>query len=187
MFKNEIPIITSFLKQGKTILYPTDTIWGIGCDAKHKEAVNQIFEIKKRNPEQKFIILVNSIAMLEEYTEKLSDELVHRLEGFVRPTTIIYPKGKNLAVNALSSDGSVAIRIPKDDFCQQLITDFGGPIISTSANYHGEESPCCFKSINKALINAVDYVVNYKQEDPATSGASQIFKLNLNNDFIQLR
>ena len=187
MYKKEIPIIIEHLQKGNTILYPTDTIWGIGCDASNSEAIDKIFTIKNRKPEQKFIVLVENLKMLQCYVEGIPQVIVELLEQSLSPTTIIYPKGINLAANAYASDGSIAIRIPKDDFCIELIKQFGKPIISTSANFHGEKSPCCFMEINLELIKTINYAVNYKQQDAKSNITSKIYKLNTDNNIVKIR
>ncbi|QXP73882.1 threonylcarbamoyl-AMP synthase [Tenacibaculum sp. AHE15PA] len=165
------------LKQGKTILYPTDTVWGIGCDATNEVAVKKIYKIKKREESKSLIILVSSIEMLKEYVKVVPQIALDVLENTTKPTTIIYHSPKNLAKNTIASDNTIAIRIPKNDFCLQLIKEFGKPIVSTSANISGESTPKSFIDISKSILKSVDYVVDL-HEDNTTEKSSTILKMD---------
>lgn len=167
-----------------TILYPTDTVWGLGCDATNEKAVTKIYKIKNRAESKSLIILVNSFKMLQEYVENIPQEVIEILNNAEKPTTIIYNNPKGLASNVIANDNTVAIRIVQDEFCQQLIKEFGKPIVSTSANISGEATPMSFKEINPLLLDAVDYVVNLQQESVATQ-SSRILKI-LENGTIQV-
>ncbi|MCD8437172.1 threonylcarbamoyl-AMP synthase [Tenacibaculum dicentrarchi] len=166
----------SFLKTGKTILYPTDTVWGIGCDATNFEAVQKIYQLKNREESKSLIILVDSVEMLKKYVHAVSETVLNILKITEKPTTIIYPNPKNLAKNTIASDNTIAIRIPKDDFCLQLIKAFGKPIVSTSANVSGEPTPKTFSEISTAILQSVDYVVALHQ-DKTTEKSSTILKV----------
>ncbi|MEX6625843.1 L-threonylcarbamoyladenylate synthase [Tenacibaculum salmonis] len=168
------------LEKGKTILYPTDTVWGLGCDATNQNAVNKIYIIKNRAESKSLIILVDSIEMLKEYVDSISDIVLNILKTVEKPTTIIYPNPKNLAKNTIASDNTIAIRIPKDDFCLELIKEFGKPIVSTSANISGVPTPKTFSEISKAILQSVDYVVALHQ-DKITEKSSTILKVNGNS------
>ncbi|CAM1364534.1 Threonylcarbamoyl-AMP synthase [Tenacibaculum soleae] len=159
MFKN----ILEKLNAGKTILYPTDTVWGIGCDATNEAAVKNIYQLKEREESKSLIILVSSIDMLKEYVLEIPDEAIKILNTFKKPTTIIYNNPIRLAKNTIASDNSIAIRIPKDEFCIEMIERFGKPIVSTSANVSGEPTPKSFSEISKAILNNVDYTVPLHQ------------------------
>ncbi|OIQ38603.1 MAG: threonylcarbamoyl-AMP synthase [Bacteroidetes bacterium MedPE-SWsnd-G1] len=148
-----------FLNKGNTLLYPTDTVWGIGCDATNKVVVEKVFEIKKRPSSKSLILLVDSIEMLQDYVE-ISNEIHGFLANSTRPTTVIYSNPKGIAKNCIADDNTVAIRIVKDEFCQELIRRFGKPLVSTSANISGEPTPQSFQEIDKAILESVDYVVN---------------------------
>ncbi|WP_338127095.1 L-threonylcarbamoyladenylate synthase [Tenacibaculum piscium] len=168
--------IIGILKIGKTILYPTDTVWGIGCDATNFEAVQKVYQLKNRAESKSLIILVDSVEMLKNYVEVLPKLAIQLIENAKKPTTIIYPNPKNLAKNTIASDNTIAIRIPKDDFCLQLIKAFGKPIVSTSANVSGEPTPKTFSEISTAILQSVDYVVALHQ-DKTTEKSSTILKV----------
>lgn len=161
----------------EVFLYPTDTVWGLGCDATDEEAVNKIFKIKNRAESKSLIILVNSVEMLKEYIDVIPEEALQILNEATRPTTIIYNNPKGLAKNVVASDDTVAIRIVKHDFCQTLIEDFGKPIVSTSANVSGEPTPKTFSEISQAILESVDYVVDLRH-DSKSDKSSRILKIN---------
>ncbi|MGG8494840.1 L-threonylcarbamoyladenylate synthase [Tenacibaculum sp. TC6] len=181
-------MINSLLKtlyNGNTILYPTDTVWGLGCDATDETAVKKIYTLKNREETKSLIILVDSIIMLEQYVEEIPQKVMEILQNATKPTTIIYNNPKNLAKNTIAQDNTIAIRIPQDDFCKQLIKEFGKPIVSTSANVSGEPTPKCFSEISKAILNNVDYVVNLHQ-DKVAEKSSTILKIE-GDDVIVIR
>ena len=168
------------LMKGGIILYPTDTIWGLGCDATNPDAVQRIFEIKKRRDSKSLIILVNGSVMLERYVKNIPIIAAEILEVTDKPITIIYPEGKNLAPGVCNEDGSVGIRVCTDDFCNELITRFRKPIVSTSANISGYQSPSVFSEIGEDIIRSVDFVVNFRQSDNNKSTPSSIIKVEEN-------
>ncbi len=186
-YEQDIKISVENLRKGKIILYPTDTIWGIGCDATNYEAVKTIYEIKQRENSKSMIVLICSIDELENYVENIPPKALDILKNATRPMTIIYPKAKNLAKNAIADDGSIAIRISKDDFCADLIKSFGKPIISTSANISGEIAPQNFSEISKNIKNKVDYIVKWRQDDVSKSAPSAIILVKNNNEIVFLR
>lgn len=168
------------LRKGGIILYPTDTIWGLGCDATDPLAVEKIFKIKSRSDNKSLLILVDGQQMLERYVRDIP-EIASELTGVTdSPLTIIYPAGKNLASGVCGEDGSVGIRICYDEFCRELINRFRRPIVSTSANFSGKPSPENFSEIGKAVIDSVDFVVNYRQNDRRKHTASPVIKLEPN-------
>jgi L-threonylcarbamoyladenylate synthase len=168
------------LKNGGIILYPTDTIWGIGCDATNTSAVEKIYRIKSRSGSKSLLVLVNGDQMLERYVKDIP-EISFDLTGVSDdPITIVYPEGKNLAEGVCSDDGSVGIRICRDEFCNELITRFRKPIISTSANLSGKASPENFSAIEKPVIDQVDYVVKHRQDDLKKQSASPVIKIEKN-------
>ncbi|MDO4228941.1 MAG: L-threonylcarbamoyladenylate synthase [Capnocytophaga sp.] len=181
--KNAVETLTV----GGTILYPTDTVWGIGCDATNEEAVTKIFSIKQRNESKSLIILVDSEQMLRNYTENTSDFVFDFLKNIHEPTTIIYPNAKNLAKNVISSDNSVGIRLIKDDFCKKMIQKFGKPIVSTSANISGNPTPRIFKEIDTEIIKNCDYIVKHRQEDTEIRPPSRLVRFDLNGNIEFLR
>src|SRR5688572_29392167 len=158
-FENDIESCLVVLKKGGLILYPTDTIWGIGCDATNQQAVNKIFALKKRADNKTMIILLSKQTDISNYVATPHPQILDYLANTTQPTTAIYNKGVNVANGLISKDGSVAIRIVRDEFCATLINRFGKPIISTSANISGERFPETFKEISDEIKNGVDYIV----------------------------
>lgn len=164
------------LNNKKTILYPTDTVWGIGCDATSEEAVKKIYQLKKREESKALIILVSSVHMLKQYVT-IPKKVIEILKTTTKPTTIIYQNPKGLAQNLINKkDNSVAIRIVQDEFCRKLIKQFKKPIVSTSANVSGKLTPKSFLEIEQAILQGVDYVVNLRTEEIATK-SSTILKI----------
>jgi len=178
IFNDDINAAVATLMNKGVILYPTDTIWGLGCDATNDEAVEKIFNIKERDETKSLIILVNSEQMLERYVNTIPDIAFELVSVADKPLTIIYPKGRNLAKGVCAADGSIGIRICRDEFCNQLLTQFRKPLVSTSANFSGKSSPEFFGDIEPELINMVDYSVKYRQHDRQKNVPSSIIKLN---------
>lgn len=177
--------VINSLKSGKTILYPTDTVWGLGCDATNQEAVKKIYQLKNREESKSLIILVDSVKMLQKHVGNIPEKALEILKISEKPTTIIYNNPKGLALNTIASDNTIAIRIPQDEFCIQLIKEFGKPIVSTSANVSGESTPKSFSEISEAILKNVDYVVNLHQEKVAEK-SSTILKIE-GDDVIVIR
>lgn len=175
------------LREGGVILYPTDTVWGLGCDATNAEAVSRIFKIKKRTESKSLIVLVADDQQLLRYVPEIHEVAWELIENTDRSLTIIYDKVTNLASAVLADDGSAGIRIVKDEFCQNLIKKFGKPIVSTSANISGEPTPTTFSEIKKEILAQVNYVVNWRQTENKKSQASVIIKLALNGEFKIIR
>ena len=173
----ELKNSVNVLLEGGSIVYPTDTIWGIGCDATDEKAVEKVFELKQRSEAKSLIILVDGIEMLHNYIKKFPAKVSCVLAGTSRPTSVIYKNPKGLAKNVIAADRTVAIRIAKDEFCQKLIQEFGKPIVSTSANYSGKATPKCFDEIDKSLLDKVDYVVNLYREEKQNR-SSQLVKIS---------
>jgi len=182
--QTEIKNTLQTLKEGGLILYPTDTVWGIGCDATNPEAVKKIFELKKRNDSKALICLVADDRMLKKYVKKVSEVAFEILDLADNPITIIYDDAQNLSNNLIAEDGTIAIRIPNDDFCFQLLRKFNGAIVSTSANISGEQTPKSFKEISPEVLKGVDYVVNLYREK-ICSKPSSIIKLS-NNGVVKI-
>ena len=164
------------LKNGELILYPTDTIWGIGCDASNADAVKKVYELKKRIDSKALICLVADDRMLSKYIKQIPEVALDIIEVAENPTTIVYDAPQNLAENLIGSDNTIAIRIPDDDFCFQLLRQFNGAIVSTSANISGQPSPKSFTEISEDILKGVDYVVN-SQFEKKSSKPSSIIKL----------
>lgn len=175
------------LKSGGVILYPTDTIWGIGCDATNAEAVKRIYEIKQRADSKSMLVLMENINLLERYMQEVPEIAYDLIEVTDKPMTIIYPAAKNLAPNLVAEDGSVGIRLTEERFTQQLIQRFRRPIVSTSANISGQPSPAFFDEVSDEIKEAVDYVVNYRQDDTTPSRPSSIIKLGVGGQIQVIR
>src|SRR5690606_24226851 len=174
------------LKQGGLILYPTDTVWGIGCDATNADAVEKVFQLKKRSDKKSLICLVNDIKMLQQYVEDVPEVAYDILKNARQPTTIIYDRPLRVAENLIAEDNSLAIRVTKDEFCKSLIRYFRRAIVSTSANFSGAKTPQSFADIDPLILEGVDYVVNLhhnkKSEKP-----SAIIKLGNNGSVLIIR
>jgi len=180
IFNEDIKDSLITLRKGGIILYPTDTIWGLGCDAINPSAVEKIFRIKSRNDSKSLIILVDGEQMLERYVRDIPEIVFELTSVSDSPLTIIYPNGKNLAAGVCNEDGSVGIRICHEEFCRELISRFRKPIVSTSANFSGKPSPENFGEIEKSVIDAVDFVVKYRQNDRRKYSASPVIKVEQN-------
>ncbi len=175
------------LRKGGIILYPTDTIWGLGCDPTNEAAVNRIFKLKSREENKSLIILADGIGMVERYVKEIPEIIYQLTDVSDTPLTVIYPEGKNLAPGVCSEDRSIAIRICKEEFCNDLISRFRKPIVSTSANLSGKPSPANFSEIEKEITDAVDYVVKYRQDDRSKSVPSPVIKINSDGTFRIIR
>jgi L-threonylcarbamoyladenylate synthase len=187
LIEEDINKAVEVLRLGGIILYPTDTIWGIGCDATNNKAVQKVLKVKNRVKELGFIILLEKDNRLNEYVEEIPEITWDLIKSFDTPTTIIYSKAKHLAKNVLAEDGSVAIRVVKDEFCRRLIGRLGKPIVSTSANFSGDPSPMMFKDITSELKKKVDYVVASNQNKLTKIKASTIIRLKPNGEFDVVR
>jgi len=177
------------LNTGGIILYPTDTIWGLGCDATNSHAVNKIIKLKGRSDNQSFILLVDSVAQIESYIEQLPDIAHSLIEVSETPLTIIYSGARSaaqhsdgLAPEVIAADGSVAIRVVQHPFCRSLLQRFRKPIVSTSANFTGQPAPITFSAIDPALREQVDCCVDPAFEAPATGKPSSIIKLGIDGE-----
>lgn len=192
-----IKAATEVLKAGGVILYPTDTIWGIGCDATNSEAVAKVLSIKHRTDSKSLIILVSDTDMLAKYVTKIPDIALDLIEINDRPMTIIYPEavvatqssptGSALAPNVVPEDGSIGIRIPNDPFCKALISHFGRAIVSTSANISGSKAPTNYESISGEIFKSVDWAADPSLESNPTGEASQIIKVGLRGEIKVIR
>ncbi|WOD43919.1 L-threonylcarbamoyladenylate synthase [Hwangdonia lutea] len=160
----EIKNALEVLKNGGLILYPTDTVWGIGCDATNPEAVKKVYKLKQREDSKALICLVADDRMLKKYVKKISEAAHSIIDISEKPITIIYDEAQQLAPNLIADDGTIAIRIPDDEFCYQLSRKLNGAIVSTSANVSGQPTPKSFKEIVPAILKGVDYVVNLHHE-----------------------
>ena len=166
------------LKQGGIILYPTDTVWGIGCDATNTEAVKKIYDLKKRSDAKSMLVLVGSEGELQRTVEEVPEAAWMLIEAAVNPLTIIYDRPRGLAVNLLADDGSAGIRITSELFSRTLCSRLRRPIVSTSANVSGKKTPAVFSDIDGEIIDGVDYVVRFRQEDSSRRKSSNIIKVS---------
>jgi L-threonylcarbamoyladenylate synthase len=178
-FENDIQQCIAQLQNGGLILYPTDTIWGIGCDATNEAAVAKIYALKQRPDEKSMLVLVADERQLNQYITLPHPEISEYLNTVTKPTTVIYEGAVNLAQNLINkTDGSVGIRIVKNDFCKQLIKRFKKPIVSTSANISGQASPQIYTAITDEIKNGVDYIVQHSQNETTAAAPSAIIKRN---------
>lgn len=175
------------LRNGGIILYPTDTIWGIGCDATNLDAVEKIFALKKRVAGKSMITLLESDSKLNRYVKQIPDIAWDIVELSEKPTTIIYPEGYNVASNLLAEDKSIAVRIVKEGFCHNLIKKFGKPLVSTSANLSDKSAPLRFEDIDKRILDGVDYIVNLPSDVKLKPKASTIMKIDMDGTFTLIR
>jgi len=183
----EIKKTIEVLRNGGVILYPTDTIWGLGCDATNPDAVQKVYEIKKRAETKSMLVLVDSPAKLPAYVDEIPDMAWDLIELTTKPLTIIYPGAKNLAPNLISDEKTIGIRVTAEAFSKKLCEMFRKPIVSTSANISGEKSPAFFSEITDDIKNTVDYIVNFRQDDTTPAKASSIIKLGIGNQIEIIR
>ena len=187
MLQDEVKKAIEVMRNGGVILYPTDTVWGIGCDATNEEAVKRVYEIKQRDDSKALICLVDSDARLSRYVRKVADVVWDMIEMATKPLTIIYENANGLAPNLLAEDGSVGIRVTNEEFSKELCFRFQKPIVSTSANISGEPTPQTFQEISDEIKNAVDYVVKYNQKSKEKHQPSSIVKIKENGEFKIIR
>ena len=184
--KEEVRKACEILKNGGIILYPTDTIWGIGCDATNEAAVKRVYELIHREDSKAMLVLLDDVGKLASYVE-VPDVAYELLEVNDKPMTIIYPNAKNLAKNLIAQDRTIGIRITSEIFTKSLLYRFRKPIVSTSANISGEPSPRCFAEISDAVKTAVDYVVDFRQEETTNPAPSSIVKLGVGGEIQIIR
>lgn len=187
MYEHDIQACVSVLNEHGVILYPTDTIWGLGCKADDEEAIEKIYAIKQRPKEQTFILLMTDLKQLSRYIANPLPNLDEILANFTEPTTFIYPNAINLPHSLLSADGSIGIRITKDPFCRSLIKRIQQPLVSTSANPSGQTSAATFSMVNDAIKASADYIVTWRQDDQQLAQPSAIYKINSQAELIRIR
>ncbi|RLD38863.1 MAG: threonylcarbamoyl-AMP synthase [Bacteroidetes bacterium] len=175
------------VQKGNIILYPTDTIWGIGCDATNTKAVKKIYSIKNREERKSMIVLLSDFNQLKDYVEEVPSIASDLIKYIDRPLTIIYSGAKNLASKLIAKDGTIAIRIVKHSFCSELIKRLGKPIVSTSANISGTPSPLFYSHIQDYIKTKVDYIVNLEQNADIINKASTIIKLDKSGKYTIIR
>ncbi len=185
--ENIVKEAVEVLRKGGVILYPTDTVWGIGCDATNAEAVARVYEIKKRSDSKSLVLLAENLDMVCRYIKAIPEIAIELVEVSDKPLTIIYPDAitgasrRGLAENVVAEDGSVGIRIAMNEFCRGLVHRFGKPVVSTSANLSGEATPSNFAEISPAICSSVDYIVDPSLESGSTGKASSILKIGLDS------
>lgn len=187
MLRDEVNKALQVVRDGGVILYPTDTIWGLGCDASNEEAIRKIFSLKGRAENKSLIVLLDNAGRLPSYVAEVPDLAYDLIDYAEKPLTIIFSGARNMAPGAIHADGSAAIRVTDHPFCRDLIQRMRKPLVSTSANFSGEPAPACFADIPAALISGVDYVVNLEQDDPAPKEASTIMRLENDGRFSFIR
>ena len=180
--KKDIDKCLEVLNNGGVILYPTDTIWGLGCDATNQKAVQRIYEIKQRSDQKSLLVLLDHPGKISSFVNEVPEIAWDLIDLSEKPLTIIYSDAKNLAKNLIAEDGSIGIRISSDPFNQRLIQRFKKPLVSTSANISGEMAPGNFSEISEEILSAVDYVVEWRQDDYQKAQASSIIKLKPNGE-----
>jgi L-threonylcarbamoyladenylate synthase len=187
LMKDEILRAFEVLKTGGIILYPTDTVWGLGCDATKSKSVERIFKLKKRPEKKSLIMLLDQYEKLYQYVEDVPEIAFDLMNNITTPLTIVYPHAKNIAKNLISEDGSIAIRVVKDEFCRKLISLLNKPLVSTSANITGQPTPLIFNKIAPEILKGVDYVVSYAQTRIDQVKASTIIKFNDKGEYEIIR
>lgn len=175
--KEDIEKASKALVDGGIIIYPTDTVWGIGCDATNPKAVEKLMHLKNKAGDKGLIVLIDQVGRLASYVVEVPDLAYDLMEMSEKPLTIVYDKGRNLAAALLAQDGSVGIRVTKDEFCKRLIEKFRKPIVSTSANFSGQPTPAFFSEIQEELIQQADYTVHWRREDKSPAKPSSVIKL----------
>ena len=184
---DEVKKAVEVLRQGGVILYPTDTIWGLGCDATNETAVKKVYDIKRRAETKSMLVLIDSPAKLQAYVSEIPDMAWELIELTTKPLTIIYPGARNLASNLINDDNTIGIRVTEEAFSKKLCEMFRKPVVSTSANISGEKSPALFSEISKEIISQVDYVVNYRRDEDQPAKASSIIKQRVKNEIQIIR
>lgn len=178
IYQDDIDQAVGVLKRGGIILYPTDTVWGIGCDATNAEAVARIYALKRRADAKSMLVLVDSIASLERIVPTVPGVAYDMIELAIRPITIIYDRAEGVASSLLAEDGSLGVRVSREPFSSALCRALRRPLVSTSANISGEPTPLVFSAIGREIVEGVDYVVSYRQDDREQAPPSQIIKLS---------
>ena len=184
---NDLKEAVEVLRKGGVILYPTDTIGGLGCDATNRDAVQKVYAIKHRIEAKSMLVLVDSSAKLQSYVDIIPEIAWDLIEITDKPITIIYPGAKNLAENLISDDGTIGIRVTEETFSKKLCERFRKPIVSTSANVSGEKPPAFFGEISDEIRDSVDYIVGFRQDDYTPAKPSSIIKLGVGNEIEIIR
>jgi len=178
--EDEIQNAFEVVRKGGVILYPTDTVWGIGCDATNSEAVKRIYAIKQREDSKSMLVLIDSAALLDYYVKDFPEIARDLIRISDRPLTIVYLNARNVAPDLIAPDGSLGIRVTQEEFSQKLCQRLRKPLVSTSANISGQATPCNFSEISQEILQAVDYVVNYRREENQEARPSTIYQIGKN-------
>ncbi len=186
-FDDEVKISVQLLNQGKLLLYPTDTIWGIGCDATNSKSIQKIYKLKGRSESKGMIVLLDSATKLKDYIKKVPPIAYDLIENSKSPLTIVYPGAKNLSKNIIADDGSIAIRIVKGEFCSEVVKLLNKPLVSTSANFSSQPTATTFDQIDEGIKNGVDHVVSVNRDKVKSVKSSRIIKINDDGSFTVLR
>ena len=186
-YQEDLRKAVEVLQKGGLILYPTDTIWGIGCDATNPDAVRRVYALKQRADSKSMLVLVGNEVRLNAYIQEVPEMAYNLIELSDKPLTIVYPGGKNLAENLLAEDGSIGIRVTKEAFSRALCQKFRKPVVSTSANVSGDPSPSNFSEISETIVKGVDYVVKYRREEMNNPAPSGIIKLGVDGQVKVIR
>lgn len=186
-FEDDIRNCVAVLEKGGTILYPTDTVWGLGCDALNAQAIDKVFQLKHRPKEKSLIMLLAEAKDILRYVAAPHPDIINIVEHFERPTTVIYEHALEFPEQAVHESGSIAIRVTTDPFCKALIKRFRKPIVSTSANISGAPTPAIFSEVQEEIKKGVHYVVKYRQDDTTTAQPSRLVRLHDNGDMEILR
>ena len=181
LYTDDIRAAVETLRRGGIILYPTDTVWGIGCDATNAAAVARVFDIKRRTDAKALITLVDSVAALERLVDDIPDAAFQLIDVAVEPLTIVYDSAHGVAPQLLAADGSIGVRITEEPFSRRLCHTLRKPLVSTSANVSGDPTPLCFSDITPQIIQAVDYVCLSRRDESPAAKASTIIKVSAGN------
>lgn len=184
---NDLEDALQVLRSGGIILYPTDTVWGLGCDATSATAAEKIYALKKRSDEKSMIVLLADENEIPKYVNHPNLKIFDYIKGIHKPTTFIYEKATGLAKNIINADGTIGIRICKDPFCKKLIEQLGKPLVSTSANISGYPAPAIFMDVDHEIKSGVDYIVQHRQDDITAASPSAIVKLNADGSLSIIR
>ena len=186
-FENDIRECMGALQQGGVILYPTDTVWGLGCDAMNGAAVEKVFAVKHRPKEKSMIVLLAEARDVLQYVAAPPPDIIAIIESFATPTTVIYENALGFPDNVVNRDGSIAIRVTTDPFCKALIKRFRKPIVSTSANISGGPTPSIYRLVDSAIVNNADYVVQYRQDDERVFAPSRVVRIGDDGEIVVVR
>ena len=185
--KDDLKNALDVLKKGGVILYPTDTIWGIGCDATNTKAVEHIYQIKKREDSKSMLILVDETWRISDYINEVPEIALQLIEVSDTPLTIIYPGAKGISPRLISQDGSIGIRVTSDEFCRKIIGNLNRPLVSTSANISGSPSPQNYSEISEEILKSMDYLVKWRQEEKGKSKPSSIIRIGTGGEIEIIR